>query len=105
MSASGAWSAYTAVMDRFANDGPFVVDAAARQQALLTSAGKDADAVAMYSKLWSRLKPPANLASRFATQSNWHRVGLAYASTLDRAGRSNEAESVRRKLGVDKTRR
>ncbi len=97
-----AWDCYQDVIKRFADAGPFTVDAVKRCEKLLTKAGKEKDILPMYAALWPRLSAPKGAAPEFQSQSNWFRIGLMYSVYLDSGGQSAKAEEVRGKLGVPK---
>lgn len=97
-----AWDCYQDVIQKFADDGPFTVDAARRCEKLLKEADKSRDIAPMYASLWSRLSQPKQMAPEFQTQSNWFRVGMLYAIQLDAAGQGSKADEVRGKLGLPK---
>lgn len=95
-----AWDAYAQVIDRYANCGPFVVEAASRSEKLLEREGKPADEVLkMYARAWGKVtRPGAGTSPEFLAASNYVRLGTRYATLLDKAGRDAEAEKVRRVL-------
>lgn len=97
-----AWDRYSDVIDRFANNGPFVVDAAARCEALLAREGKpESDAVALYARAFARVSEPSPATSpEFLVASNYARLGGRYATLLAKAGQDAEAAKVRATLPV-----
>jgi hypothetical protein len=97
-----AWDCYQDVIKRFADDGPFTVDAARRCEKLLRDSNKVRDIAPLYAALWPRLTAPKSAAAEFRSQSNWFRIGTLYAATLDRDGQSAQANDIRTKLGIPK---
>lgn len=97
---SKAWAAYNDVLDKFVNDGPAPVRAASSIRAMLEEEGKSADVVKLYANAWKRCRKPASMAPGFAMQSNWFRLGNAYAQALEKAGKASESEKVRATLGI-----
>lgn len=95
-----AWDCYQDIIKRFADDGPFTVDAAARCEKLLKDGSKDKDITPLYGNLWPKLSKPAGMAPEFRTQSNWFRVGSLYAARLESDGNRTKAEEVKDKLGI-----
>jgi hypothetical protein len=83
------------VIQRYANAGPFVLEAVARAEALLRAAGRERMIPALYAQTWSRIRRPEQMAGQFAVQSNWYRLGLKYAEVLDAVGQPQEASQVR----------
>lgn len=88
------------IIERYANAGPFVLQALNMASELLIELKQPQRIVALHEKAWSLTKKPKDMAREFFTQSNWYRVGLRYAETLKEAGRSAEAEQVRSTIGV-----
>jgi hypothetical protein len=95
-----AWECYSDVIDRFANNGPFIVDAAARCEALLAREGKpDADAIALYARAFTKIsRPNPGTSPEFLVASNHARVGARYATLLEKAGQQAQAAKVRATL-------
>ncbi len=88
------------VINRYANAGPFVIDALSAANGILREKGDTRRIVAMYQRAWSQTKQPEDMAGVFVTQSNWFRVGMAYASWLQTAGLDADAAKVMGSLGV-----
>jgi hypothetical protein len=97
-----AWECYQDVIKRYADDGPFTVDAARRCERLLKDSDKERDITPMYAALWPRLSKPQSMAPEFQTQSNWFRVGTLYRARLESEGQPSKAEEMRGKLGIPK---
>lgn len=97
-----AWDCFQDVIQKFADDGPFTVEAAERCEKLLKDAGKERDITPMYASLWPRLSRPGTMAPEFQSQSNWFRIGLLYSARLESEGQSARAGEVLGKLGVSK---
>ena len=88
------------VIVRYANAGPFVVDALTHAAGILREQRDGRRLLALYKTTWNRTRRPKEAWSRqFARQSNWHRVGEGYAKVLEEAGRSADANRVRAELG------
>lgn len=95
-----AYEAYASVAREYPNDGTKAVEALERAEALLDAAGKHAAAVEMYKDAWRRMSRPETTSAWSFRQSNYYRVGRAYARALERLGRTNEAETIRRRLAA-----
>lgn len=97
-----AWASYNEVIERFANQGPFVVEAALRCEKLLERESKPAqDAINLYAKAWGKVaKPAPGTSPEFLAASNYTRLGARYATLLDRAGRDADADRVRKALPI-----
>ena len=93
-----AWDSYNDVLNRFANDGPYVVEASARIEELLRENGKQKEIVPTYKGLWQRLERPSKTRPEAFRQCNWFRVGVYYALALDEAGKASERDAVLRTL-------
>lgn len=95
-----AGKAYYDIIQRFPNDGPFVVTALQRCETLLRDARRDAEVPGLYEKAWQRINRPKESAPEFYRQSNWFRVGKLYSQSLNSAGRLADADKVMKQLGV-----
>jgi|GEM_PF-1611759 len=97
-----AWDRYSDVIDRFANNGPFIVDAAARCEALLSREGKpEADTISLYARAFTKVsRPSPGTSPEFLVASNYARLGARYATLLDKAGQDAQAAKVRATLPV-----
>ncbi|MCC5828800.1 MAG: hypothetical protein JJU36_05075 [Phycisphaeraceae bacterium] len=97
-----AGRAYFDIIERYANDGPFVIDALQRSARMLESINEPGRLPELYARAFSQLRPPR--PSAYNSQSNYYRVGVQYAQVLDRFGRSAEAREIRRLIGQMDTR-
>ncbi len=85
------------VVSRFAAAGPFVFEALASTEEMLTATGRQDKIITLYQRTWSSIpKPQMSIA---VNESNWMRVGKLYADRLEAAGRLEEAKAVREQLG------
>lgn len=91
-----AGQAYFDVIERFANDGPFVVEALRRASDILIEIGEPARRVELYAAAWSRVRPPP--PSAYNHQSNYYVIGMLYARVLDEVGRDGDAAVIRRQI-------
>jgi hypothetical protein len=94
-----AGQCYEDVIDRYANAGPFVVDALGRAEQILRKAKDGRRILMLYEKAWGQIEKPRDMAPEFARQSNYYRVGKLYAQRLQEAGLSNDAAKVRTAIG------
>jgi hypothetical protein len=90
------------VINRYANAGPFVIDALNAAAGILKDHGDSQRILAMYQRAWSQTRKPQDMAGVFVTQSNWFRVGRAYAECLGNAGLNDQAAKVKTTLGVQR---
>lgn len=90
-----AGQAYMDVIERYANAGPFVVDALGKAEQLLVNSGQSDRILILYDQTWRRIKRPDEMAGMFTVQSNWYRVGMALAAKLEAAGMVEQAQQVR----------
>ena len=93
-----AGQCYTDVINRYANAGPFVIEAIKGAEKLLVHMEHPERVVALYAGAWGNTKPPEQMAGVFATESNWYHVGKMYAKKLREAGDTARAEAVEGKL-------
>ena len=95
-----AGQCYMDVINRFANAGPFVLEALAKAEQLLIDSGRADEVVQLFDITWNQIKQPEQMAGQFVTQSNWFRVGMALANRLDKVGQSERAVAVRQRIGL-----
>lgn len=95
-----AGQCYEDVITRYANAGPFVVRALRMAEDILIESNQAGKIPLLYAQTWQRIKRPEEMAGQFIVQSNWFRVGRAYADKLDEAGRTNQARNVRDTIGL-----
>jgi tetratricopeptide (TPR) repeat protein len=95
-----AWDTYQDVITRHLNAGPFGVQALLECEKLLKDGGKEPQALQMYADAFKRAEKPSSETPEFRTQSNWFRIGTAYARLLNAAGRTQEAAEINSKLGL-----
>lgn len=89
---------YMDVIERYANAGPFVLEALKGAEKLLVTSKRQDKVVALYEQTWGRTKPPQEMAGQFMTQSNWYRVGKMYVDKLKEAGDSAKAATITAQL-------
>jgi hypothetical protein len=77
-----AGQCYMEVVDRYCNDGPFVLAALAGAEKMLEATNRSDKIVTLYQQAWSRTKKPGDWAPEFVAQSNWYRIGKIYAARL-----------------------
>ena len=91
-----AGKCYMDVIERYANAGPFVLDALAGAEKLLE--GKQDKILLLYDQTWARIQRPKDMAGPFMKQSNWFQVGHAYGNKLSLAGDTRHADAVMAQL-------
>jgi len=96
-----AWDAYQDVIQKFVNEGPYAVDAAAHIEKLLKANDKAAEVPKMYEAAYRKANRPKKASPEFVRGSNWFRLGLLYARSLGQAGKEPEMMKVLSELGVD----
>ena len=85
---------YLEVIDRYLNDGPYVLEAMAQCERLLAKANNPGGMLTIYDRAWKRVDRPRDGAPEFRRQSNWAKIGQRYAHTLTAAGRVQQARQV-----------
>jgi tetratricopeptide (TPR) repeat protein len=88
------------VINRYANAGPFVIEALSMAEAILRQERDGRRLLALYQRAWSQINKPQEMAGVFVIQSNWYRVGTMYAERLEEAGARDEAAKVRAAIGL-----
>ena len=89
---------YMDVVQRYANAGPFVIDALKGAEKMLANSKRQDKVVLLYEQTWGRTKAPQEMAGQFMTQSNWYRVGKMYADKLKESGDAAKAATVTAQL-------
>lgn len=89
---------YLDVVERYANAGPFIIDALKGAEKLLNETKRGDKVVTLYAQTWAKTKKPTESAAQFMTQSNWYRVGKLYAKKLHAAGDEPKARFVEAEL-------
>ncbi len=95
-----AWESYQSVIEDFANDGPFVVDALRQAERLLQREKRAEFILPMYEDAWKKIDKPSGAVGPYTAYSNWFRVGRRYAELLRSGGDEARANSVSAKLGI-----
>ncbi len=93
-----AWMMYETILRDHVDDGQAVVHAALAMARMLRVSGRGDMVDSALGDAWRRIPRPSPGGVLFVRSSNWYRVGGAYASALERAGRLRDAESIRRQL-------
>ena len=82
---------YERITSSYANDGPWVLDAARRVLDVLNDQGRlAANGPAYVESIFSRVKKPEFMSSEWARQSNWYQLGMLLSETLSRTGRPDK---------------
>lgn len=91
---------------RYANDGPFAIDALSSAIQLHRQHGTPASAAQLTDRAFKQArKPRGRVAGVFGVQSNWYRIGRIHERSLREAGRGRDAnnlgEQLNRFAGID----
>ena len=90
---------YERITSAYANDGPWVLDAARRVLDVLNDQGRlTADGPAYVESIFNRVKKPEFMSSEWARQSNWYQLGMLLSETLSQTGRPGQGADVMRRL-------
>jgi hypothetical protein len=92
-----AGQCYEDIINRFVNDGPFVLEALARAEKILQDMDQK-KVLLLYEQTWSKIKKPKYTGNEFSRQSVWYRVGSIYMDRLELAGDAPKAAAVKSKL-------
>lgn len=96
-----ALGAYTDIINRFANAGPFVMDALKAADSLMAQQRVPPERIVnLYAKAWNKIRRPSVKAPEYLEQSNWYQVGQMYADKLDGIGDTQRANGVRTRISV-----
>jgi hypothetical protein len=93
-----AGTCYMDVIQRYADAGPFVLDALGHAEKLLTGSDQQAKVLLLYQACWAKTVPPPPNYSQILGDSNWYKVGKLYADKLRAAGQPAAADAVLDKL-------
>lgn len=97
-----AGACYMDVIQRYADAGPFVLEALKHAEKLLTDSGQADKVLLLYQACWARTVPPPADYSQILAESNWYRVGKMYADKLRAAGNAAAADAILDKLKAPK---
>ena len=89
---------YEQVVNRYVNDGPFVLDALDAMEQLLNESNKPELILTVYDQTWSRVEVPKRMAPAFRVQSNWYRIGQRYAEKLQQFGYPDRAAKAQTQI-------
>ncbi len=90
---------YERIANSYANDGPWVLDAARRVLGVLDAQGRLASSGPGYvESIFKRVNKPRFMSSEWARQSNWYQLGMLLSETLSQTGRAAEGADVMRRL-------
>jgi hypothetical protein len=93
-----AGTCYMDVIQRYADAGPFVLDALRRAEKLLKDSGQEGKVVLLYQACWAKTVPPPANYAQILDESNWYRIGKLYADKLGESGNAAGEKSVLDKL-------
>jgi hypothetical protein len=97
-----ALNSYADIIQRYSNDGPFVLAALAGAEKMLAARNRSEQIPLMYGQAWGLTKKPGDWSPDFLAESNWFRIGKLYAQKLAKAGDAVKAAQVESTLGVKK---
>jgi hypothetical protein len=96
---NNAGRCYEDVIQRYANAGPFVLDALQKAEKALRNSNRANLVPVLYEQTFTKITKPKEVTSPYVTQSNWFRVGMLLASKFEEAGDLQKADAVRDMLG------
>jgi len=85
---------YLDILNQYANDGPFVIEALLRTEEQLKKAGLTARIPRLYQQTLARIFKPGKYNPQFRKLSNWYRVASLYHQRLLDAGLKSQAARV-----------
>lgn len=92
-----AGKAYYDIIEKYPNDGPFVVRAVQRVEEMLYELNNQQNIETMYEMVWPKLEEPKG-ASDMVTHSNWFRVGSMYVAYLRNLDKTRKADKIEEEL-------
>ena len=97
-----AGACYQDVVARYADAGPFAIEALARIEELVgADAGRLPGLIRLYDQTWRRITRPERTGLQFFRQSNWFKVGQRLADLLEQSGDPTRARGIRHRLGIE----
>ena len=87
-----AGECYRRVVQRYANAGPFVINALRNSERILVALGMTDRVITLYRSAWELVDKPKDAFYEFRKQSNWYRIGMLYVEKLNEAGEFRTAE-------------
>lgn len=98
-----AYSAFTLIIDRYANEGRMAIEALARIETLMTKKGMKQDAlIPIYENAFRKINKPPVLAPDARRRTSYYIVGSRLADLYDAAGKKSDAERVRKMIDTEK---
>lgn len=89
---------YEDVLRRYANAGPFVLEALSKSEQMLRDLNQPKKVPALYQQAWRRITKPTDARMEFRMQSNWYRIGMLLVKKLEEGGRDLQANQVRSEI-------
>lgn len=86
-----AGSIYSDVVIRYANSGPFVVEAVKQTEQQLMKLDRAKSVPKLYENCLNRTEKPGNYSVQFRELSNWYRVATLYQQWLEKNGETRKA--------------
>lgn len=94
-----AGQCYEDVISRYANAGPFVLEAVTRAEAMLVEADLADRVPQLYERTWSSIHRPRDVFVEFQRQSNWYQLGVMYVEKLEELGHLAQAQRAEAVIG------
>ncbi|MBN1257039.1 MAG: hypothetical protein JXA52_04980 [Planctomycetes bacterium] len=89
---------YKSIIDKYANDGPFVIEALLRSEKMLLLMNREERIPELYADAWSRLHKPNLKGAKAAIKCNWFKVGELYYTRMLEAEQSKTASAIKQEL-------
>ena len=86
------------IIQKYADAGPFVLPALQKAEDALVALKRDQSVPQLYAIAWSATKPPRSTSPDIAAQSNWSKIGKLLEKKLEAAGKTDEAERIKRDM-------
>ena len=89
---------YETILTRYANDGPFAINALQKASAILGATNNAVANVTLHDRAFRSMEVPEGISPQFARQSNWFRSGVMLAQALRIAGRERDASFLEQRM-------
>ncbi|MDB5318530.1 MAG: hypothetical protein JWN40_161 [Phycisphaerales bacterium] len=89
---------YMEIIQKYADAGPFVLPALQKAEDALVALKRNQNVPQLYAIAWAATKPPRSTSPDIAAQSNWSKIGKLLEKKLEAAGKTEEAERIKRDM-------
>ena len=89
---------YEDVINRYANTGPFVIEALEKTEKMLLEVGEPNKVPQLYARTWESMNRPKDAHVEFGKQSNWYKVGMLLVEKLESGEHQAQADAAKNQI-------